>query len=35
MIPLETQGMIDLRLIDVEANSESPEVYWFNEYSES
>lgn len=34
LLPLETEGWIDIRLIDVEVNIGSPEVYWFNEYSE-
>lgn len=33
LLPLETEGLIDVRLIDIDANIGSPEVYWFNEYS--
>jgi len=34
MLQLESEGWIDIRLIDVNANNGSPEVQWFNEYSE-
>ena len=34
MMPLETEGYIRLRIFEIKANIGTPEVDWFNEYSE-